>query len=641
MISTASVRIKLPGGEEVLGEVGTRIIDNIPRRKGLVAKVGSRLVDLTSRIREDWSLIEVLDFSSEEGRETYWHTSSHILAQAVKRLFPHAKLGIGPPIENGFYYDFDLGGYTFTQEDLERIEAEMYKIIGEDIPIKRVELRRTEAIEKFRELGEVYKVELLEEINEEFVSLYRQGDFLDLCRGPHLPSTGYVKAIKITGVSSAYWGGDERNPAMQRIYGVSFPSREMLRKHLALLEEAKRRDHRVLGPKLDFFSIPSESIGSGLVLWHPRGALARKIIEDFLREIHLRSGYQLVYTPHIAHSGLWRTSGHLSYYRDMMYVFEKEGIQHVIKPMNCPFHILIYKSRTRSYRDLPIRYFELGTVYRYERSGTLHGLMRVRGFTQDDAHIFCRRDQLEEEIVGVISLMERILSAFGFEEYEVELSTWDPSHPEEYMGSPEVWEHAQNALAQALERKGYEYRVMPGEAAFYGPKIDVKLVDSLGRKWQCTTIQVDFNLPEKFDITYVDKDGGERRVVMVHRALLGSIERFFGILVEHYAGELPLWVAPVQVRVVPVSDKNISYARAVYEKLVSAGVRAELDDSPTTLSYKIRQSEVDRVPYIAVVGRKEEENGTVSVRRRRRGNIGEMSIGDFTEMILEQSKMPL
>jgi len=631
----------LPSGEEVYGEPGTRIIDNMPRRAGLVARVGGRLVDLTSTIREDWSLVEVLDFDSEEGRQTYWHTSSHILAQAVKRLFPHAKLGIGPPIENGFYYDFDLGGYAFTQEDLERIEEEMYKIIGEDLPIERLEVSREEAIKKFKEMGETYKVELLEEMSDEVVSLYKQGEFVDLCRGPHLPSTGYVRAIKITNVSSAYWRGDERNPAMQRIYGISFPAQEMLRKHLALLEEAKRRDHRVLGPKLDLFSIPSEVIGPGLVLWHPKGALARKIIEDFLREIHLRNGYQLVYTPHIAWGSLWETSGHLSYYRDMMYVFEKEGVQHVVKPMNCPFHILIYKSRSRSYRELPIRYFELGTVYRYERSGTLHGLLRVRGFTQDDAHIFCRRDQLEDEIVGVITLMEEILSAFGFEEYEVELSTWDPEHPEDYMGSPEVWEHAQNALAKALERKGYEYKVMPGEAAFYGPKIDVKLVDSLGRKWQCTTIQVDFNLPEKFDVTYVDRDGKEKRAVMVHRALLGSLERFFGILVEHYAGELPLWVAPVQVRVVPVSDKNLPYAKAVYEKLVSLGIRAELDDSPTTLSYKIRQSEVDRVPYIAVVGRKEEKTGTVSIRRRRKGDLGKMSVDEFAKMILEQSKMPI
>ena len=637
----SSVIVRLPDGSILKGEVGARILDVIPPNSGLVARVNGKLVDLTARIEGDWKLVEILDFDSEEGRKTYWHTSAHILAQAVKRLFPHAKLGVGPPVEDGFYYDFDLGGHTFTQEDLGRIEEEMRRIIREDIPLERIEIRRSEAIKLFSELGETYKVELLNEMSDEVVSVYRQGDFIDLCRGPHLPSTGYVKAIKITNISSAYWRGDERNPVMQRVYGVSFPSREMLERHLAMLEEARRRDHRVLGPKLDLFSMPSEIIGPGLVLWHPKGALARKIIEDFLKEIHLRSGYQLVYTPHVAYSSLWETSGHLSYYRDMMYVFEKEGVQHVIKPMNCPFHILIYKSKVRSYRDLPIRYFELGTVYRYERSGTLHGLLRVRGFTQDDAHIFCRRDQLEDEIVGVIGLMERILSAFGFEEYEVELSTWDPEHPEEYMGSPEIWEHAQEALAKALERKGYEYRVMSGEAAFYGPKIDVKLVDSLGRKWQCTTIQVDFNLPEKFDVTYVDKDGKERRVVMIHRALLGSIERFFGILVEHYAGELPLWVAPVQVRVIPVSDKYLDYASAVYEKLAAAGVRAELDRGPESLSYKIRRAEVERVPYIVVVGKREEEAGTVSVRRRRKGTLGAMKVEDFVKTILEHSRTPI
>ncbi len=635
------VRIKLPDGRVVEGRVGERIVDVIPQGAGLVARVKGRLVDLTSKIRENWEVVEVLDFSSEEGKETYWHTTAHILAQAVKRLFPHAKLGVGPPIENGFYYDFDLGGYTFTQDDIEKIEREMEKIIEEDLPIERLEMSKDEARRLFEERGEVYKLELLSEIPESVVTIYKQGEFIDLCRGPHLPSTGYVKAFKITSVSSAYWKGDERNPAMQRVYGVSFPSEEMLKRHLALLEEAKRRDHRVLGPKLDLFSMPSDVIGPGLVLWHPKGALARKIIEDFLKEIHLKNGYQLVITPHIAYSSLWETSGHLNYYRDMMYVFEKDGVPHVVKPMNCPFHILIYKSRVRSYHDLPIRYFELGTVYRYERSGTLHGLLRVRGFTQDDAHIFCRRDQLENEIAGVLDLMEKILSAFGFTEYEVELSTRDPEHPEKYMGTDEIWEHAQEALARALERKGYEYREMPGEAAFYGPKIDVKMVDSLGRKWQCTTIQVDFNLPERFNVTYVDKDGSEKKVVMIHRALLGSIERFFGILVEHYAGELPLWVAPVQVRIVPVSEKYLSYARAVYEKLAAAGIRVELDEGPESVSYKVRRAEVERVPYIVVVGRREEESGTVSVRRRRKGSLGAMSVDEFVKTILEEGRMPL
>ena len=635
------ISIKLPSGEIIEGKAGERIIDVIPGRIGLVAKVGGKVIDLTSRIKEEWKIIEVLDFNSREGKETYWHTTAHVMAQAVKRLFPNAKLGIGPPIENGFYYDFDLGGYTFTEEDIAKIENEMNKIIKEDIPIERIEMSKENAYQLFKKRGETYKLELLSEMPEETVTIYRQGEFVDLCRGPHLPSTGYIKAFKLTSTSSAYWRGDEKNPVMQRVYGISFPSRDMLKKYLKMLEEARKRDHRILGPKLDLFSMPSEVIGPGLALWHPKGALARKIIEDFLRDIHLRNGYQLVYTPHIAYGTLWEISGHLSYYKNFMYTFEKEGALHVVKPMNCPFHILIYKSKTRSYRDLPIRYFELGTVYRYEKSGTLHGLMRARGFTQDDAHIFCTEEQLEDEIIGVINLMEHILSAFGFKNYEVELSTWDPEHPEEYMGSPEIWEHAQNSLAKALEKKNYEFEEMPGEAAFYGPKIDVKLVDSLGRKWQCTTIQVDFNLPEKFNITYVDKDGKEKRVVMIHRALLGSIERFFGILIEHHNGELPLWIAPVQVRVIPVSDKYLKYALAVYEKLSAAGVRAEIETTSTTLAYKIRQSEVERIPYVVVVGKREEENHTVSVRRRGKKGTETVSLEEFIDKIVEEGKIPL
>ncbi len=630
--------IKLPDGRRVRAEIGKRIIDVIPKGSGLVAVVDGKLIDLTATIKPSFREIEVLDFSSEEGKAVYWHTTSHVLAHAVKKLYPHVKLGVGPPIENGFYYDFDTGGVAFTPEDLERIEEEMKKIIEEDVPLERKEMEKHEAIKLFEKLGEKYKVELLEEMSDEKITVYWQGDFVDLCRGPHLPSTGYVKYFKLLSVSSSYWKGDERNPVMQRIYGISFPEKSMLEQYLTQLEEARRRDHRRIGTQLDLFSMPSETIGPGLVLWHPKGALVRKIIEDFLKDVHLKNGYQLVYTPHIAYGTLWEISGHLSYYKDLMYFFEKNGIPHVVKPMNCPFHILIYKSKTRSYRNLPIRYFELGTVYRYERSGTLHGLMRVRGFTQDDAHIFCTEEQLEDEVVRALSLMEYILSAFGFEEYEVELSTWEPDKPEKYMGSPEIWEHAENALKNALRRKGYSFKVMPGEAAFYGPKIDVKLIDAIGRRWQCTTIQVDFNLPEKFNVTYVDKDGEEKTVVMIHRALLGSIERFFGILVEHYAGDFPLWLAPVQARVIPVSDKYISYARKVYEALFSNGVRVELDESSAALGYKIRQGELDKIPYLLIVGRREEESSTVSVRKRKVGDLGAKTIDEFIELVKKEAK---
>ena len=632
------VKIKLPDGSVLEAEPGRRIVDVIPRNSGLVAVVDGGLVGLTAVIEPSFKTIEILDFNSDEGRMVYWHTTSHVLAHAVKRLYPNVKLGVGPPIEKGFYYDFDTGGKAFTPEDLKEIKVEMEKIIGENIPLERKELEREEAIELFEELGEVYKVELLKEMSDDIVTVYEQGDFVDLCKGPHLPSTGYVKYFELLSVSSSYWRGDERNPVMQRIYGISFPEKSMLEDYLRQLEEARRRDHRRLGAQLDLFSMPSEAIGPGLVLWHPKGALVRKIIEDFLREIHLKNGYQLVYTPHIAYGTLWEVSGHLNYYRDLMYFFEKEGISHVVKPMNCPFHILIYKSKTRSYRDLPIRYFELGTVYRYERSGTLHGLMRVRGFTQDDAHIFCTREQLEEEVVGVLDLMEQVLSAFGFEEYEVELSTWESGEAEKYMGSPEIWEQAERALKNALKRKGYSFKVIPGEAAFYGPKIDVKLIDAIGRRWQCTTIQVDFNLPERFNVTYIDREGKEKTVAMVHRTLLGSIERFFGILVEHYAGDFPLWLAPVQVRIIPVSDRYRDYAYKVYKVLASNGVRVEVDESSAALGYKIRKGELDKIPYLLVVGRREEKNSTVSIRKRRIGDLGSKTLNDVLEMIKDEVK---
>ena len=623
------IKVILPSGSELVADPGMRILDIIPPNSGLVAKVGDRLIDLTSELKPEFEEVHVLDFNSPEGRETYWHTSSHIMAQAVKRLFPNAKLGIGPATEEGFFYEFDVEGKSFSPEDLRSIEEEMSNIVKEDLQIIREELSREEAIDLFTRLGEDYKVELLREMEEEIVSIYRQGEFVDLCRGPHLPSTGWVKHFKILYASASYWKGDERNPVMQRVYGISFPDKAMLEEYLVRREETKKRDHRIVGPQLELFSMPSEMIGPGLVIWHPKGAMIRRIIEEFLVRVHLKRGYQLVYSPHIAYTNLWKTSGHISYFREYMYVFEKDGIEHAIKPMNCPFHILVYKSKRRSYRELPLRLFELGTVYRFERSGVLHGLLRARGFTQDDAHIFTTPEGLGDEIFGVLELGEYLLRSFGFEDFVVELSTWDPSHPEEYMGSEEDWRRAEEALRYALERKGYDYKLMPGEAAFYGPKIDIKLVDSIGREWQASTIQLDFNLPKRFDVTYVDADGSERTVVMVHRALLGSIERFFGILLEHYAGNFPIWLAPVQVRILPVAERHISYAEQVYDKLTKAGIRADLDVARGTLSYRIRESELSKIPILLIVGDREAQSKKVAVRLKGQGNLGSMSLEEF------------
>ena len=624
------VRIRLPSGEYRECRRAERLIDCLPEGVGLIARVDDRLLDLTAPPPEEGE-VEVLGFDSREGREAYWHTSSHILAQAVKELYPEAKLGIGPPIEEGFYYDFDIGGEVFTPEDLERIEAKMREIIARNLPLRRVEMPREEAIKLFQEREEPYKVELLEEM-EESVSLYWQGEFVDLCRGPHLPSTGHVRHVKLLSSSSAYWRGLETNPVMQRIYGVSYPEEEMLRRHLERLEEARRRDHRVLGARLDLFSI-QEECGAGLILWHPKGAMLRKVVADYALGEYLKRGYQLVSTPHLARGQLWETSGHMGYYIENMYVFEKGGERYVIKPMNCPFHILIYKTKTRSYRDLPIRYTELGTVYRYERSGTLHGLMRVRGFTQDDAHIFCTPEQLEEEIVGVLDLTLHILRTMGFQEFKVVLSTRDPEHPERYMGTEEEWRRAQEALMRALRRRGLPYEEAPGEAVFYGPKIDIKLVDAIGRTWQCTTIQIDFNLPRRFNVTYVGPDGREHLVVMIHRALLGSLERFVGVLLEHYAGNLPVWLSPIQVRVLPISDKYVEYASEVYERLKAEGVRAELDDRGLTIAYKVREAEEEKIPYMLIVGRREVEAKTVAVRRHRVGDLGQLTLEEFMAKI--------
>ncbi len=574
--------------------------------------------------------------------ETYRHSVSHVMAQAVKRLFPEARLAIGPAIAEGFYYDFDLGR-PFTPEDLEAIEAEMRKIIAEDLPIERRELTRAEAEAAFGRAGETYKVELARDIPEgEPVSTYAQGEFTDLCAGPHLGRTGEIdpKAFKLLSVAGAYWRGDEKRQMLQRIYGTAFENKAALDAHLERLEEAKRRDHRKLGRDLDLYSMSDEA-GAGFVLWHPKGGLVRMLIEDFWRREHLRRGYDIVFSPHIAKADLWRTSGHLNWYKDSMYSgMDIDGVDYLVKPMNCPFHILMYRSQTRSYRELPLRWAELGTVYRYERSGALHGLLRVRGFTQDDAHIFCRPDQLEAELEGVIDLAIFMLRSFGFERYKMELSLSDPDHMEKYAGEPALWREAEKVLEGILERRHEDYVKAPGEAAFYGPKIDIKLIDALDRGWQGPTIQFDFNLPERFDLTYMGEDNQPHRPYMVHRTVLGSMERFLGSLLEHHAGAFPVWLAPVQVKVLPVNERNEAYAEEVKSRLQAAGLRAEVDARNEKIGFKIRQAELEKVPYMLVVGDREREAGTVAVRQRAKGDLGPRGLDDFAASAVAEAKSP-
>ncbi len=541
------------------------------------------------------------------------HSASHILAQAVKRLFPEARLGIGPPIKDGFYYDFDVPR-PFTPKDLEKIEEEMRKIVEEDFPFIKKVVPKEEAKRFFQKKGEKYKIELLEEIPAQEVSLYEDGEFVDLCRGPHVKSTGEVKYFKLLSVAGAYWRGDEKNPMLQRIYGTAFFSQEELEDYLRKLEEAKKRDHRVVGKELDLFSLQEEA-GAGLIFWHPKGAVIRRVIEEFWYEEHRKRGYKIVYTPHIMRKELWVRSGHWEFYRENMFPpMELPEAEYILKPMNCPGHILIYKTKKRSYRDLPLRFAEMGTVYRYEKSGVLHGMLRVRGFTQDDAHIFCTPSQVKEEIEGVIDFVDYMMKIFRFP-YRAFLST----RPEKYAGELEDWDRAENTLKEVLEDKGIKYEIEEGEGVFYGPKIDIKMEDALGRLWQGPTVQFDFNLPRKFEVTYVGEDGKEHYVVMIHRVVLGAMERFVGTLIEFYGGDLPFWLAPEQVRVLPVSETYLPYAEKVYKKLFDEGIRVEIDRRDATLGYKIRDGELKKVPYLVVVGKKEEETGKVAVRERKKG----------------------
>jgi threonyl-tRNA synthetase len=576
------------------------------------------------------SIVEIVDWNDADGKSIYWHTSSHILAQAVKELFPDVKLGIGPAIEDGFYYDF-YKETPFTQEDLEKIEEKMKEIIKRDIPIERIELTRDEARKLLEELGENFKLELLEEIPEgEKISFYRQGDFMDLCRGPHLPSTGKVKAIKLLSTSGAYWKGNEKNPMLQRIYGISFPSDKELNDYLKEREEALKRDHRRLGRELGIFNTFEEA-GPGLIFYPPKGALLRLIIEEFERKEHLKRGYLPVITPHLMQADLWKISGHWDNYRENMFFLQVDEKDYAVKPMNCPGHVLIYRSTVRSYRDLPLRFFEMGTVYRYERSGVLYGLERARGFTQDDAHIFCTEEQLEDEIKGVLDFVFFMLKSFGLNEYEITLST----RPEKYIGSDEIWDKATIALKNALESVGVSYQVAEGEGAFYGPKIDLKLKGILGKRWQGPTIQVDFNLPERFDLTYDASDGTKKRPVMIHRAILGSYERFIGILIEQYGGRFPLWLAPVQIAILPISEKHEDYALEIAKILKEKEFRVEVDLYQAKLNYKLRKAINNKIPYIFIVGDKEKAERKVSVRTHNQ-DLGVFELDVIINKLLEE-----
>lgn len=591
----------------------------------IAARLNGNLVDLTQTVDHD-AAMEGLGFDSDGAVEILRHSAAHIMAQAVKSLFPNAKVAIGPAIENGFYYDFDVER-PFTQDDLEKIETRMREIIASGMEFHRKELPREEAIDFFAGRNEKYKVELLQALDSPWVSCYSQGDFVDLCRGPHIPDTSYVKAFKLTSVAGAYWRGDEHNPMLQRIYGTAFFDREALEKYLHFLEEALRRDHRRLGRELDLFSF-SDEVGAGMVIYHPKGALLRQILEAFEKREHLRRGYQIVMGPTLLKTELWKRSGHFDHYRENMYFTEIDGQSYGIKPMNCLSHMLIYKSKIRSYRDLPLRFFELGTVHRHEKSGVLHGLLRVRQFTQDDAHILCMPEQLNGEIQDIIDFVIEFMGIFGFP-YEMEIST----RPEKSIGTDEDWDRATRALVSALEEKGMPFQTCEGEGAFYGPKIDIKLKDVLDRKWQCATIQCDFTLPERFDLNYIGVDGGRHRPVMVHRVILGSIERFLGVLVEHYEGAFPVWLAPVQAVAVTVTDAQADFARSVCEELRKAGMRVELDDRNEKLGYKIREAQMQKVPYMLVIGNREVAAGGVCPRRRDGTQLDLMPVQEFAAMV--------
>ncbi len=600
-------------------------------KKAIGGKLGDRILDLQSPVTEPGE-IKPITRKDAESLEILRHSLAHIMAQALKEIYGDKRvhLGVGPTTEEGFYYDVEVEGHSVTEEDLPKIEKKMREIIKRDYPILRHELSREEAVKLFKELGEKYKIDIISKIPpEEVISVYKQGDFVDLCRGPHLPSTGRAGSFKLTSIAGAYWMGDSSKPQLQRIYGMAFWDDKELQERLRFYEEVKKRDHRRLGRELEFFTI-DENVGAGLILWLPRGATYRRIVEDYLREQHLKRGYQFVYTPHVGKSKLWETSGHLEFYKENMYPpMEMDNETYYVKPMNCPFHIAIYKSKVRSYKELPVRLFELGTVYRYELSGVLHGLLRVRGFTQDDAHIICTEEQVNDEIKNALTFAMEVLKDFGFNEFKVFIST----RPEKSVGSDHQWEVTTQALMNAVRELGLNYEIDEGGGAFYGPKIDLKVKDTLGRYWQLSTIQFDFNLPERFDMTYVGEDNQKHRPYMVHRAMLGSIERFTGILLEHHAGLLPVWLSPVQVAVIPIADRHREFCGKVLQRLKSVGIRAELDNRDERMNAKIRDAELKKIPYVLVVGDREVENGAVAVRGKKEGNLGSMGIEEFIRFL--------
>jgi threonyl-tRNA synthetase len=617
-----SIHVKFPDGSEKEFPKGTtplEIAKSISPRLAdvaLVAKTNGDLIDLTRPLEKDTDL-RLLNEKDPEALEVYRHSSAHLLAAAVLELFPETKLGHGPATETGFFYDF-LRPTPFTPEDLEKIEKKMQELVEQNIPYAREFLPRDRGLAEFKKEGDFMKCHFIEQFTkpDEKISIYRTGKFIDFCRGPHIPSTGKIKAFKLLTIAGAYWLGDEKNPQLQRIYGTSFFSKKELADFLKHIEETKKRDHRVLGKQLDLFSI-QELAGPGLIFWHPKGGIIRKEMEDWMREQYLKRGYSLVYTPHVARRQLFYTSGHEGYYSQNFFdVMELDDAEYRLKPMNCPGHILIYKDSLRSYRDLPVRLGELGTVYRYERSGVMHGLLRVRGFTQDDAHIFCTPEQIEKEIADCIEFAQDVLRDFGFDKFQTELSTWDPNDRKSYVGSEEQWNHATRSLEKVLQELQVEYKTIPGEAAFYGPKIDIKLVDAIGRPWQLSTVQFDFNLPQRFGLEYVAEDGSRKQPVMVHRALYGSVERFFGVLIEHYAGAFPVWLSPVQAVMIPISERHAEYANKVAAQLKAIGVRVEVDARNEKMNAKIREHALEKVPFLLVVGDKEVEAGKVNVRTR-------------------------
>jgi threonyl-tRNA synthetase len=633
MTTMPNIEITFPDGSSREYPQGTSALDVAksigPRlaAEALAAKVGDRLLDLSAPLAGD-GRIEFIMPSSPEGLELFRHSTAHLLAAAVTALFPDAHPGVGPSTETGFYYDF-YREKPFTEEDLKKIEAKMHELATANLPNERVHYPKEEGMKVFEQMGEFLKCELIQEKAEPVFSAYRTGKFLDFCRGPHIPSTGRIKAFKLLSVAGAHWKGDEHSHPMQRIYGTAFFSQKDLEAYLQQLEEAKKRDHRRLGKDLDLFSIQDDA-GPGLIFWHPKGGIIRREIEDWLRAELTARGYDLVFTPHTMRLHLWETSGHTDFYRENMFgAMEVENDQYQLKPMNCPGHILIYKSRVRSYRELPMRLAELGTVYRFERSGVMHGLLRVRGFTQDDAHIFCMPEQLEAEVEACVEFAFLVLRTFGFDRYQIELSACDPAQPEHYAGTTEEWNLAEGALMNTLKRMDVPFKYMPGEAVFYGPKIDIKLVDAIGRPWQLTTVQFDFNLPRRFALEYVGSDGQTHTPVMVHRALFGSIERFFGVLIEHYAGAFPVWLAPVQAVVLPVSDKHAAYAREVVEELRRAKIRSQLDDRNEKLNARIRDSQLQKIPFMLVVGEREAHDRSVAVRRRDTGDVGSRPVSEF------------